>query len=191
MSTQNTKRTNSTRRTKAAPPAPKKPSSRNTGSGAGTDRWRKETLTDGHWIKVPKLLFTHLGELRQEPKADTALAKKTRGAFQLKPCHLWLILVLQAKKYKDTPNRAFWARLGGMAGVSSDTVRRWAYELRDCGLLTIENTRKRSEGENHRTGYRNDSNIFSVEPFEDFIVPVHKSILKEKKKASRPKEEQE
>ena len=129
---------------------------------AGTERWPKECLGKGDWLQVPKSVIQRLGE------------------FDMKPHHLWLLLALQADRFRDRPPRYYWAALAEWAGVKPNTVRRWGYELRDKGLLTIKQNRKPNPGETRRTGHRNERNEFHLRPFELRTKAVHKRWKKDR-----------
>jgi hypothetical protein len=102
------------------------PAKPDTDKPAGTARWHEETVAKGHFIQLPKALI------------------KGTGKLKLKPHHVWLILALQLEQYGKHPSRHYWAELAGWAKVNVSTVRRWATELKDLGLVKI----------NHRHGPR-------------------------------------
>ena len=86
----------------------------------------------------------------------------------LKPQHLWLLLALQSERYESRRQpRYYWAELAGWAGVSVSTVRRWAYELKDLGLLKIIPCREQSASERKRVGVKNDRNRFDLSPLDE------------------------
>ena len=82
----------------------------------------------------------------------------------LRPRHLLLLLVLAAKKYLNKPIRLYWQELAETLGVRPDTVRKWAYQLRDMKLLQIRQFRGRDPKTN-KPGIRNERNQFDIEPF--------------------------
>jgi len=149
--------TTAAKRTRVAEGAPAAP------KDTGTQRWPKACLGKGEWLQVPKSVIQRLGE------------------FDMKPHHLWLLLALQADRFRDRNPRYYWAALADWAGVTPNTVRRWGYELRDKGLLTIKQNRKPNPGEKRRTGYRNERNEFHLEPFETKAEEVHKRWKKKRK----------
>ena len=138
------------------------PSSTETPKDSGTQRWPEDCLRKGEWLQVPKSVIQRLGE------------------FDMKPHHLWLLLALQADRFRDRPPRYYWAALADWAGVTPNTVRRWGYELRKKGLLTIKQNRKPNPGEKRRTGHRNERNEFHLEPFEKKTKAIHKQWKKER-----------
>lgn len=136
---------------------------------SGTERWPSACMKPGQWFKVPKSLFQRTSEFHEN----------------FKPHHLWLILALQADRYKDRPPRHYWEQLAGWAGVSSNTVRRWGYELKKMGLLTIEQNRKLNPGEKARAGHRNERNEFHLLPFELKTLTVHQQWESERGSAGK------
>ena len=85
--------------------------------------WGQDTEAQD-FIKVPRV-FTRLGRY------------DTRVGQQVQPRHLMLLLNLAGRQFRTRPLRATWQVLARDLGVKRDTVRRWAYELRDLGLLTL------------------------------------------------------
>lgn len=150
-----------------APAAPKPPGSSKKGApkkDKGTQRWPAACVKDGDWFQLPKSVVQNM------------VGFDTPGAFKFKPHHLWLILALQADRYRDRIPRYYWEELAEWAGVDKNTVRRWGYELRDAGLLEIKQNRKVvSEGNTRRVGYRNERNEFILGPFEVMTAQIHKT----------------
>lgn len=111
---------------------------------AGTVRWPKSCESDGNFIKFPKILAKRFFDLKIEPH------------------HLLLILMLKVDEYRDRKVRYYWEELAQWCGRDRNTVRRWAYELKKKGLLSIRTNRKLSQGENPRPGHRNERNEFEL-----------------------------
>jgi hypothetical protein len=124
-----------------------------TKSNPSTIAW-SESLVERRFLKVPKIMF-FLGRYED------------RVGKEIQPRHLMLILALAAKKFGVEPVRAFWGELASMLGVKPDTVRKWAYELRDLNLLKIE--RKREPRDENRPGIRNDRNAFDYSAFTELL----------------------
>jgi len=61
---------------------------------------------------------------------------------EIQPRHILLVMALAARKFRDEPIRAYWAELASGLGVRPDTVRKWAYEARDGGLLRIQSAQR-------------------------------------------------
>jgi biotin operon repressor len=99
-------------------------------------------LESGDFIKVPRAL------IRIHRYKDGL-------AGRLTPRHQMLLLVLATRRFKAKPLRAYWQELADDLGVSRETVRKWAYQLRDMKLLGISQVRKR-EKEDKRIRYRNE-----------------------------------
>lgn len=95
------------------------------------------------FVKVPRVL-TRLGRYDD------------RMGQQLRPRHLLLLLNLAGRQFQDRPIRTSWQALGQDLGVKRDTVRKWAYELRDFELLTI--ARPAASDQDRR-------NIFEIKKF--------------------------
>jgi len=79
----------------------------------------------------------------------------------IQPRHLMLVIALACRKFRDKPIRATWQNLGSGLGVRADTLRRWAYELRDLELLEIKPTT--------RSDARNGPNEFDLAPFVELL----------------------
>lgn len=80
-----------------------------------------------------------------------------RVGRDIHPRHLMLIIALACRKFADEPIRATWDDIASGLGVRTDTLRRWAYELRDRGLLIIKQ---------HRDPHgANGPNEFDIRPF--------------------------
>ncbi len=122
-----------------------------------------EALESRNYLRTPKA-FIHIRSF------DHPLAKK------LKARHIHLILVLAAKKYKKNMIRRYWARLAQDLGVSTETTRKWAYELRDAGLIKIipftgKLKLPAPKGKPGMTpGFRNEANGFDLTPLIDLIT---------------------
>jgi len=138
---------------------------------SGTERWPAPCVERGNFILVPKVLFRDL----------ESLSTKNR-AFQ--PHHLWLLLALQADRFRDRPPRYYWAAIAGWCGKDKNTVRRWGYELRDMGLLGIQECKELDPDQPKQPGRRNERNRFHLEPFEKRVLDVHT-----KWDATRPKKQ--
>jgi hypothetical protein len=80
--------------------------------------------------------------------------------------------------------RIYWQELADDLGVSKETVRKWAYELKKLRLLGIQQVRGRDKGDN-RVGYRNEKNIFSLTPF--IAVVKEAKAERERLRNSKPK----
>lgn len=131
-----------------------------------------EALEKRNFLRTPKA-FIHIRAF------DHPLAKK------IKARHIHLILVLAAKKYKSNMIRRYWARLAQDLGVSTETARKWAYELRDAGLIKIiaftgKNkklpTPKAKPGVT--PGFRNEANGFDLSPLIDLITKAKEARRK-------------
>ena len=122
-----------------------------------------EALEKRDYLKTPKA-FIHIRSF------DHPLAKK------IKARHIHLILVLAAKKYKTHMIRRYWARLAQDLGVSTDTCRKWAYELRDAGLIKIIPFTGKHKLPTPRAkpsvnpGMRNEANGFDLSPLIGLIT---------------------
>lgn len=143
----------------AGPSTPKK----------GTDRWPKNATAEGEFILLPKVLLQRLRE------------------FDLEPRHLWLLLVLQAARYENRDPRFYWDELAAFCGKKRNAVRRWAYELRDKGLLKIQQLKKLNPDEHPRPGYRNERNRFVLTPFVQRVEQEHEKWLKARTQRRKPK----
>lgn len=121
------------------------------------------TLEAGRFLKVPKIIF-YLGRYDR------------RMGSELQPRHLLLLLALAARKYGDEEIRAYWAELASGLGVRAGTVRKWGYELRDMGLLRIENRRRSaSSGDGDVSG--NERNAFDIAPFIRLLKDAHETWM--------------
>ncbi|MGD2109911.1 MAG: hypothetical protein PVI86_11020 [Phycisphaerae bacterium] len=104
------------------------------------------------WGRLEKRRFLKL------PKTFAFLGRyDDRVGKQVHPRHLMLIIALACRKFQDEPIRATWDDIASGLGVRADTLRRWAYELRDLDLLTITRHRDPFGG--------NGPNEFDVSPF--------------------------
>jgi len=115
-------------------------------SRASTVVWGN--LEEKRFLKLPKM-FAYLGRYDQ------------RVGTEIQPRHLVLIIALAIRKFGDQPIRAYWEEIASGLGVRSDTLRRWAYELRDLGLLGIKAS-KSAQGRNRR-------NEFDIGPFIELL----------------------
>lgn len=119
-------------------------------------RWNEELIHQGDWIQLPKVLI------------------ERSGSLGLKPQHVWLVLFLQCSRFKNRHPRFYWAEIAKAAGKTVSTVRKWAYELRDMGLLTFgpgfEKDRNKKRPPAPKLGYRNDRNVFYLRKLEDRLV---------------------
>ena len=138
----------------------------------GTERWPKACVTKGNFFLVPRVLFRDL---------------KSFGTKQrhFRPHHLWLLLALQADRFRDRPPRYYWDAIAGWCGRDRNTVRRWGYELKEMGLLTIEECRKLDPDQTRGPGRRNERNRFFLEPFEKKVLEVHKQWEKKRSRNRR------
>lgn len=130
--------------------------------------WGKEVEAED-FIKVPRAFlrlsrYLTAGELKD-----------------IKPRHLMLILALAGWKFQRKPIRAYWEQLADDLGVKKDTVRKWAYELREKGLLVITQHRGR-DPKKHGVGYKNDRNSFDIGPFVRLVDKAYKIRLIDRKK---------
>jgi len=98
---------------------------------------------------------------------------------------LILLLALAARRYKQAPLRVYWQELADDLGVSKETVRKWAYELKKQRLLGIKQIRKREPGDN-RVGYRNEKNLFSLAPFAAIVNEA--KVERDRQRRSREEE---
>lgn len=88
-----------------------------------TSIWGPE-VESGDFIKLPRV-FTRLYRF------------DSRAGKQLQPRHLILLLALAGRRFRNAELEVTWHHLGRDLGIKSDTVRKWAYQLRDMGLLKI------------------------------------------------------
>ena len=127
-----------------------------------------EALEKRNYLRTPKALI-HICAF------DHPQAKK------IKSRHIHLILVLAAKKYKTNMIRRYWARLAQDLGVSTETARKWAYELRDAGLIKIipftgKHKLPTPKGKPSTTpGVRNEANGFDLTPLIELITMATES----------------
>ena len=106
------------------------PAAQRSAGSEATIVWGKD-VEAGDYLKVPRVILAR-GRYPIE------------GLRGLKPRHLLLLLVLAGRKFKRSRIRAYWEELADDLEVSKDTVRKWAYELRDRGLLHIAQHRGRA-----------------------------------------------
>lgn len=133
----------------------------------GTERWPAQCVQDGEWIQLPKVI------LKRFPKLGVS------------PQHLLLLLVLQSDRYRDRPVRFFWEELAELCGCNKNTVRRWGYELKRKGLLTITPIRKPLPGEERVIGFRNARSIFDLRQFELKVGDAQTTWAKEREERKR------
>lgn len=105
----------------------------------------------------------------------------------LRPRHLLLLLVLAAKKFLNKPIRLYWQELAETLGEKPDTVRKWAYQLRDMKLLRIRQFRGRDPKTN-KPGIRNERNLFDIEPFVKRLETAFRLRRQERFKLKRLRE---
>ena len=142
------------------------PAAQRSAGSEATIVWGKD-VEAGDYLKVPRVILAR-GRYPIE------------GLRGLKPRHLLLLLVLAGRKFKRSRIRAYWEELADDLEVSKDTVRKWAYELRDRGLLHIAQHRGR-DPDDKRVGYRNERNSFDIAPFVRLVEQAHKM-----RRADRP-----
>lgn len=97
---------------------------KNPSQNSSTIAWSTD-LERANFLKLPKTI-AFLGRYDQ------------RIGSAIRPHHILLIIALACRKYQREPIRASWADLAGGLGVTPDSVRRWAYQLRDWDLLRIQ-----------------------------------------------------
>ncbi len=161
-----TKKTSVRRTTKSAPQGV---ATAKTPTHAKTAVWGK-SLESGRWIKLPRI-FLRAGRYSE------LLGTK------IKPRHLLLLLALGSQKYQRNQIRAYWENLAIDLGVSTETVRKWGYELRKMGLLKIKQNRGR--GDIQRVGHRNESNTFDLSPFIKFMEELDQKWPKKKREDAK------
>ena len=131
-------------------------------------RWPVRCLGPNEYILLPKVLVKRL------------------GALQIQPHHMWLILLLQVDRYEDRDPRWYWEELARFVGRDKNTVRRWAYELRDMGLLQIKQNRTKDPRHADKVNFRNERNTFILTPFDRRIEAEQKSWDKERENRRSP-----
>jgi len=72
-----------------------------------------------------------------------------------------LIIALACRKFGEEPIRATWQDIASGLGVSTNTLRRWARELRGLGLLRVIS--------HFRDNGKNDRNEFDITPFVELL----------------------
>ncbi len=137
-------------------------------------RWPEGCTDPGEFFLLPKVLVQRLGDF------------KDADGNRLKPEHLWLILALQSDRMPDRVPRYYWAQLAAWAGVSKDTVRRWAYALQEMGFLRIEQIRRLDSHQQPRPGLRNERNRFHLQLFEK-VCAERQKLFRQEKDAQRRK----
>lgn len=151
------------------PPPPRLPRTKRQPNGS-TNIWGRE-LEHGDFIKLPRIVL----------KLGRHGSDATRN---LQPRHIVLLLSLAARKFQDRPIRAYWQELAEDLGVKINTVRRWAYEMKGMGLLSVIQHRGRDE-ERNRPGIRNERNSFSLDPFIQAITPAFGARKRERETRHR------
>ncbi|MBC8426723.1 hypothetical protein H8E07_21635 [bacterium] len=138
--------------------------------------WGPE-VESGDYIKVPRALLRLPHYLTSEDLCG------------LKPRHLLLFLALASHKYKNQPIRVYWQELADDLGVEKDTVRKWAYEVQEKGLLRMKQHRGR-DPEKNRVGHRNERNSFDIAPFVRLVEKVYKmrALDRQKRKQEADRE---
>ncbi len=138
-------------------------------TGSGSTVVFGDLLESKQYLKTPKA-FIHIRSF------DHPDAKK------IKARHIHLILVLAAKKYRSNMIRRYWARLAQDLGVSTETVRKWAYELRDAGLIKIiPFTGRNKKLPTPRSkqvvnpGFRNEANGFDLTPLIELVTKAQQA----------------
>ncbi len=149
------------------PPKSSKPSESN-----GSQSTKEVTIIWGEiveaedYIKVPRALL-------RLPRYQTQ--------YKLKPRHVLLLLSLASRKFKKKTIRVYWEELAEDLGVNKDSVRKWAYELRNWGLLRIAQHRGRDPDKN-RVGHRNERNSFDLSPFVEVVDKAYRLRRKDRGK---------
>ena len=115
-------------------------------TGVQTRIWG--SLEERRFLKLPKT-FAFLGRYERRVGTD------------IQPRHLMLVIALACRKFGDEPIRASWQDIASGLGVRVDTLRRWAYELKDLGLLRIV-SRSGADG-------KNEPNEFDISPFVELL----------------------
>ena len=78
------------------------------------------------------------GDFLKVPRALLRLGSYSRlMGRELQPRHILLALNLASRRFRDAPLIVEWKVIARDLGVRVDTVRHWAYELRDLKLITI------------------------------------------------------
>ena len=126
------------------------------------------SLEKERFLKLPKT-FAFLGR------------HDRRVGNEIQPRHLLLVISLACRKFQDKPIQCYWFDLASGLGVRPDTVRRWAYELRDLGLIHIT-PHMSKQG-------RNGPNEFDIQPFVELLEAADaiwqaKQAIKQSKEAA-------
>ena len=143
-------------------------------------RWTENSIEEGQWIQLPKVLLqglSHFVLTFADSRRDRPITHQ----------ELWPLLTLQSEKYSNRFPRFYWEELAQFCGASKQSVRRWAYQLRDGGLLEIIPSKSKSPDEQGRVGYRNERNKFKLDEFEARVEQVHLRLAKSRKKKRRKK----
>jgi hypothetical protein len=106
------------------------------------------------FLKVPRTLL-RLG------RYDRTLAGK------MQPRHILLALALASRKFRDLPIRAKWTDLAYDLGTRPDTVRKWAYEMKQAGLLHIERPKSSVDRGDRRNKFYLDKLVHALETAHD------------------------
>lgn len=122
------------------------------------------------FLKVPRTL-TRLGRYER------------RAGKEIQPRHIILLLALAGRKFRDDPIRARWQDLATDLGVKSDTVRKWAYELKKMKLLSIHRMKSATPTNDRR-------NIFDINPFVECVNQAFEQRLKDRKERAAKAEQE-
>lgn len=175
MSTKKTRRSAAAKGTPASGSSKKKARQRGTADGQAKTSGFPPHLVKDDFVRVPRSVL-YAGRYIDKSHLVT------------NPRHRMLLLNLVARDFKGAPIRAFWEELGTDLGVSGETVRKWARELKTKKLLVIKtHTGPVRDPERGRPGYRNDRNTFDLRPFYRVVEQQIKLERDEQriKKASR------
>lgn len=145
----------------------------NPGKSQHTVIWGKEVESDDYIIVPRSFLLLS--------KYDDELAKS------LQPRHMLLILAIAARKYQKKPTRAYWEELAKDLGANANTVRKWAYQLEQLGLLRIQRHKGPAREPHDRPGTRNERNTFDISPFVRRVQDVYAVRKDERARRKRTK----
>lgn len=146
--------------------ATKKPRER-TSSSSPTIVWGTEIEADD-FLKVPR---TVLRLARYLPSS------------KLKARHIVLLLSLASRKFQKKKIRVYWEELADDIGVSKNTVRKWAYELKKLRMLKIIPHRGR-DLEGGAVGTRNERNEFDLTPFIEVCATAYRVRKQDRERAN-------
>ena len=84
--------------------------------------------------------------------------------LKLKPAEVHFVLTLMSHKHigSGKPIRVHWETLAQDMGMSKNSVRTYARDLKTRKLLRV--VQRRGRGPDDRPGYRNESNEFDLSP---------------------------